>query len=150
VTDVLEVPLGVRVVGAEPPWLQQLALDHVDRLTEEMRRRTLPTVRTRSPAELLAGWVREPPRWGDDVRQLVQEALPSLHGDEGRLLAWALAEPEQRLRDLVVHGALLAVEAEEQLTQTPQPFLAAVIKAGRLSRHRRVAAVKRRLAVADH
>ena len=29
VTDVLEVALGVRVVGAEPPWLQQLALDHV-------------------------------------------------------------------------------------------------------------------------
>jgi hypothetical protein len=44
VTDVLEVALGVRVVGAEPPWLQQLALNHVDRLTEEMRRRTLPTV----------------------------------------------------------------------------------------------------------
>jgi hypothetical protein len=79
VTDVLEVALGVRVGGVEPPWLQQLALDHVDRLTEEMRRRTLPTVvdrrllidacvgeqvRSRAPAELLAGWVREPPRWG--------------------------------------------------------------------------------------
>jgi hypothetical protein len=44
VMDVLEMALGVRVVGAEPPWLQQLALDHVLRLAEEMRRRTLPTV----------------------------------------------------------------------------------------------------------
>jgi len=67
-------------------------------------------VRSRAPAELLAAWVREPPRWGDDVRRLVQEALPSLHGDEGRLLAWALAEPETRLRD-AVSGLALACGA---------------------------------------
>ena len=39
--------------------------------------------------------------------------MPTLHGDEGRLLSWALAEPEARLRELVVHGAVLTVEAPE-------------------------------------
>lgn len=132
VNDVLEVILGVRVVGAETPYLQQLALEHVDKLGTAMARRTLPTVvdrklltellvdasvgaevRTRAPAELLATWVQEPPRWSDNVSQLVREALPTLHGYEGRLLAWALIEPEERLRALVVHGAVLTVEADE-------------------------------------
>ena len=104
------------MVGAKPPWLRQLAFDHVDRLSE-MRRRTLPTVvdrrlltellidacvgeqvRSRAPAELLAAWVHEAPRWGDEVRRLVQEALPSLHGDEGRLGA---RRARARLRELV-------------------------------------------------
>jgi hypothetical protein len=165
VTDVLEVALGVRVVGADTPWLQQLALDHVDRLGEEMRRRTLPTVvdrrlliellidacvgeqvRTRSPAELLAGWVREPPRWAVDVRRPVQEALPSLHGDEGRLLAWALGEPEQRLRDLVVHGALLAVEAEELPKRVWGPLWAAAAQEPVATDRRIVRRVAARLA----
>lgn len=39
--------------------------------------------------------------------------------------------------------------APVSLAQTPQPLLAAVIEAGRVGRHRRVAAVERRLAVAD-
>ncbi|HEX9735279.1 MAG TPA: hypothetical protein VGG06_25195 [Thermoanaerobaculia bacterium] len=126
-------------MGAEPRWFQQLALDHVDRLREEMRRRTLPTVvdrrlltellidacageqvRSRAPTELPAGWVREPPRWGDDVRRLVQEALPSLHGDEGRLLAWALAEPETRLGD-AVSGIILDCSARIVYTSPAEP-----------------------------
>lgn len=132
VNDVLEVVLGVRVVGADAPYLQQLALEKVDRLGLAMSHRTLPTVvdrrlltemlidvsvgeqvRTRSPAQLLATWVQEPPRWSANISQLVRDAMPTLHGDEGRLLAWALAEPESRLRDLVVHGAVLTVEAVE-------------------------------------
>jgi hypothetical protein len=132
VNDVLEVVLGVRVVGADAPYMQQLALEHVDKLGLAMSHRTLPTVidrrlltemlvdvsvgeqvRTQTPARLLAAWVQEPPHWSANVSQLVRDALPTLHGDEGRLLAWALAEPETRLRELVVHGAVLTVEAPE-------------------------------------
>ncbi len=132
VNDVLEVVLGVRVVGADAPYMQQLALENVDRLGVAMSHRTLPTVvdrklltellvdvsvgeqvRTRSPAQLLAAWVAEPPRWSPNISQLVRDAMPTLHGDEGRLLSWALAEPEVRLRELVVHGAVLTVEAPE-------------------------------------
>jgi hypothetical protein len=132
VNDVLEVVLGVRVVGADAPYMQQLALENVDRLGFAMSHRTLPTVvdrrlltellvdasvgehvRTRTPAQLLATWVQEPPHWSPNISQLVREAIPALHGDEGRLLAWALAEPESRLRELVVHGAVLTVEAPE-------------------------------------
>lgn len=131
VNDVLEVILGVRVVGAEAPHLQALALEHVGELGKAMARRTLPTVIDRklltellvdasvgeqvrkwSPADLLAGWLKAPPAWSTNVSRLVREALPSMHGDEGRLLAWALEQPE-RLRALVVHGALLAIDAED-------------------------------------
>jgi hypothetical protein len=132
VNDVLEVILGVRVVGADAPYMQQLALENVDRLGFALSHRTLPTVvdrrlltellvdvsvgeqvRTRSPAQLLASWVQEPPHWSSNISQLVRDSMPALHGDEGRLLAWALAEPEPRLRDLVVHGAVLTVESAE-------------------------------------
>jgi hypothetical protein len=132
VNDVLEVVLGVRVVGADAPHVQQLALEHVEKLGQALAHRTLPTVvdrklltellidvsvgeqvRKRSPGELLAAWVQTPPDWSANVSQLVREALPALHGDEGRVLAWALAEPEKRLRDVVVHGAVLTVEAPE-------------------------------------
>ncbi|MBL0196973.1 MAG: BREX-2 system phosphatase PglZ [Myxococcales bacterium] len=132
VNDVLEVLLGVRVVGADAPHMQALALEHVGTLATAMSHRTLPTVvdrrlltellvdasvgaqvRTQTPAQLLAAWVTDPPRWSPNVSRLVRDALPALHGDEGRLLAWALAEPEPRLRELVVHGAVLTVDAPE-------------------------------------
>lgn len=132
VNDVLEVVLGVRVVGADAPYMQQLALENVERVGMAMSQRTLPTVidrrlltellvdfsvgehvRTRSPAQLLATWVQEPPRWSPNISQLVRDAMPSLHGDEGRLLAWALVEPESRLRDLVIYGAVLTVDSVE-------------------------------------
>jgi hypothetical protein len=132
VNDVLEVVLGVRVVGADRPHLQQLALEHVDKLGLAISQRTLPTVvdrrlltellvdasvgdqvRTRTPAELLAMWVQDPPHWPENVSLLVREALPVIHGDEGRLLAWALQEPEQRLRLLLIHGAVLTVDGPE-------------------------------------
>ena len=41
VNDVLEVALGVRAVGAETPYMQELALHHVDQLAEAMSQRTL-------------------------------------------------------------------------------------------------------------
>lgn len=132
VNDVLEVVLGVRVVGADAPYMQQLALENVERLGFAMSHRTLPTVvdrrlltellvdvsvgeqvRTKSAAQLLAAWVQEPPRWSPNISQLVRDAMLTLHGDEGRLLAWALAEPDTRLRALVIHGAVLTVEALE-------------------------------------
>jgi len=144
VNDVLEVILGVRVVGADAPYIQQLALENVDRLGVAMSHRTLPTVvdrklltellvdvsvgeqvRTRSPAQLLAAWVVAPPRWSPNISQLVREAMPTLHGDEGRLLSWALAEPEVRLRELVVHGAVLTVESPE----LPKPAWGSLWKA---------------------
>jgi hypothetical protein len=144
VNDVLEVVLGVRVVGADAPYMQQLALEHVERLGLAMSHRTLPTVidrklltellvdvsvgeqvRARSAAQLLAAWVVDPPRWSSNINQLVRDAMPTLHGDEGRLLAWALVEPEVRLRDLVVHGAVLTVEAPD----LPKPAWGSLWKA---------------------
>src|SRR5262245_4204001 len=141
VNDVLEVVHGVRVIGAETPHLQQLALEHVDKLGMAMSNRTLPTVidrrlltellvdvsvgekvRTRSPAQLLASWVREPPQWSKNVSQLVRDALPTLHGDEGRLLSWALSDPERRLHELVAYGAVLTVEAPELPKQAWGPL----------------------------
>lgn len=141
VNDVLEVVLGVRVIGAEAPYMQQLALEHVDKLGMAMSNRTLPTVvdrrlltellvdisvgrkvRTQTPAELLAFWIQEPPQWSSNVSQLVRDALPTLHGDEGRLLSWALTEPERRLRDLVSYGAVLTVEAPELPKQAWGPL----------------------------
>jgi len=132
VNDVLEVVLGVRVVGADAPYMQDLALENVNKLGLAMSRLTLPTVidrrlltellvdvsvgeqvRTRTPAELLAAWVKDPPSWSKNISQLVRDALPSMHGDEGRLLAWALAEPDPRLRELVIYGAVLTVETPE-------------------------------------
>ena len=132
VNDVLEVILGVRVVGADAPYLQQLALEHVTKLGHALTRRTLPTVidrrlltellvdasvgeqvRSSPPAELLAAWLREPPQYSDNVKRLVSEALPTLHGDEGRVLAWALAEPETHPALVLVHGAVLTVDADE-------------------------------------
>ena len=44
INDVLEVVLGVRVVGADAPHMQQLALEHVNQLGVVMSHRTLPTV----------------------------------------------------------------------------------------------------------
>ena len=132
--DVLEANLGVRVTGADSPHLQALALENVDRLSLALSRRTLPTVvdrrlflellvdvsvgegvRAQPPAALLAAWVKDPPVWSENVRKLVTEALPTLHGDEGRLLAWAVGSDlvRERLKALVVHGALLTVDAEE-------------------------------------
>lgn len=132
VNDVLEVVLGVRVVGADAPYIQQLALEHVDKLGVAMSHRTLPTVvdrklltellvdvsvgeqvRTRSAAQLLAAWALDPPRWSPNISQLVRDAMPTLHGDEGRLLSWALVEPESRLRELVVYGAVLTVDVPD-------------------------------------
>lgn len=132
--DVLEVILGVRVMGADEPHLQALALENVDKMSLALSRRTLPTVvdrrlltellvdvsvgeavRTQAPSTLLARWVQDPPVWSENERRLVVEALPTLHGDEGRLLAWALGSDNarERLRALVVHGAILTVDADE-------------------------------------
>jgi hypothetical protein len=148
--DVLEVILGVRVVGADSPHLQALALENVDRMSLALSRRTLPTVvdrrlfmellvdvsigegvRAQSPAALLAGWVKDPPVWSENVRKLVTEALPTLHGDEGRLLAWAVGSDlaRERLRALVVHGALLTVDADELPKDAWGPIWAAAAEA---------------------
>ncbi len=143
VNDVLEVVLGVRVVGAESHHLQTLAMTYLESISRAMTRRTLPTVvdrklltellvdasvgemvRSLSPAELLASWIGEPPAWLEEVRTLVTEALPSLHGDEGRLLAWALAA-EGRLDVLMIHGALLTVEGDELPRKVWGPLWAA-------------------------
>ena len=118
--DVLEAILGARVVGAEAPHLQALAMEHLERLGLALSQRTLPTVvdrkllsellvdvsvgervRTQPAAELLAQWLREPPRYPEALTQLISEVLAALHGDEGRILAWALA---QRGTRTLLHG----------------------------------------------
>lgn len=141
INDVLEAKLGVRVVGADTEALQKLALEYLPQLELRLHQRTLPTVvdrklltemlveacagehlRTTSPASLLREWIQAPPTWSEAVTTLVTEALPGLHGDEGRLLAWALREPEGRLKDLVRYGAVLTVEAPELPKPVWGPF----------------------------
>ena len=129
--DILALALGVQVVVPDDEELQRLVMEHLDGLRNAISRRTLPTivdsllldelllevavsrrVRTATAPGLLAEWVKTPPQWSAPVRKLVCRNLPVLQGAEGRVLAWALEEPS-RLRDLVVRGALLAVEKEE-------------------------------------
>lgn len=137
VNDVLEVVLGVRVVGADDRYMQDLALEHMEQLGVALSHRTLPTVvdrklltellvdtcigtqvRTHTPAQLLAMWIQDPPRWPPNLGQLVRAALPTMHGDEGSLLAWALEQPdEDRLQHLVLYGAVMTVASE----QLPKP-----------------------------
>lgn len=139
--DVLELVLGVRVVGADSPELQQLALENLDRLNVALNKRTLPTVidkrlltellvdvsvgehvRTRAPGQLLAAWVQSPPHWSPEVVALLREALPRIHGDAGQLLAWALERPDTGFRDLVTVGAVLTVESAELPKQAWGPL----------------------------
>lgn len=131
--DVLELALGVRVVPPDDPQLQELVVEHLSDLHVALGQRTLPTVvgrdlleqlllevlvgndvRESSPAKLLAGWLREPPsaRWDEPVRRLLAKNLPTLQGPSGGVLAWAL-DDEARLRELVIRGLLLEVDAEE-------------------------------------
>ncbi|SEN18603.1 PglZ domain-containing protein [Stigmatella aurantiaca] len=131
VNDVLVLALGTPVVGADAE-TKELALRHLERLQEVMRGRTLPTVidrrmldellldacvgariRSDKAGTLLATWLRELPRGEPALMSLLRRILPTLHGGEGRVLAWAL-EDSRRLKALVVNAALLAIE-EEQL-----------------------------------
>jgi hypothetical protein len=130
VIDILEIALGVPVVGTDNVALQQLAFEHIDGIKAEMEHRTRPTqidrdlldellldvcvgqrVRGARPGELLAAWLRQPPQWKPALADLVRRYLPKLHITEGSVLAWALAEPD-RLRALLVHGMLLEVPGE--------------------------------------
>ncbi len=147
--ELLEQYLGVRVVGADSPYLQALALENVEKMSLALSRRTLPTVvdrrllmellvdvsvgedvRAQAPAVLLAHWVKDPPVWSDNVRRLVVDALPTLHGDEGRLLAWAVGSENarERLRALIVHGAILTVDADEVPRDAWSPLWAAAVE----------------------
>jgi hypothetical protein len=148
--DVLEVILGVRVIGADEPHLQTLAIENVEKMSLALSRRTVPTVidrrlfmellvdvsvgegvRSSAPAALLAGWVKDPPVWSENVRKLVTGALPTLHGDEGRLLAWAVGSEacRERLAALVVHGAVLTVDADEVPKDAWGPLWSAAVEA---------------------
>ena len=130
VIDILEIALGVPVVGTDNAALQQLAFEHIDGIKAEMEHRTRPTqidrdlldellldvcvgqrVRGARPGELLAAWLKQPPQWKPALAELVRRYLPKLHITEGSVLAWALAEPA-RLRALLVHGMLLEVPGE--------------------------------------
>jgi hypothetical protein len=43
-------------------------------------------VRTKSPAQLLASWVQEPPRWSQNISQLVRDAdAPRRRGTSARV-----------------------------------------------------------------
>lgn len=129
-SDVLELVLGVRVVLPDDQEVQDLVLLHLERLNEELRKRTLPTVvdrdlldelllevavhqrvRDASPSELLAEWVRSPIEWSVPVQSLLERNLPILQGTEGRILAWAVAHG--RLEELIIRGAILAVDVDE-------------------------------------
>ena len=131
VDEILSAVLGVQVRGAEEEHLQELSLRHLERLSQILHQRTVPSVvdrrllvemllaaclgeevEGRPPGELLAGWLNSPPDWDAATRKLVREALCDLHGDTGRVLSWAL-EDNERLEALAVRGALLTVKASE-------------------------------------
>jgi hypothetical protein len=129
VGDVLSVVLGSPVTGVDDIETRQLALANLEALQSAVSSRTLPTVidrrtldellldvtvgrriRTDRPGVLLAEWVRTPPSWAPEVQRLVERSLPTLHATEGALLAWAL--DAGLLRAVVLHGVLLAIDAE--------------------------------------
>ncbi|KYG04935.1 hypothetical protein BE21_43865 [Sorangium cellulosum] len=129
--ELLSLALGVQVIGTDDPDLQRLAIEHVDRIRDLIGQRTLPTVvdrelldellvdvilvgklRHERPGALLAGWLLEPPAWTPPVRDLVARQLERLGGIEGKILAWAVADPA-RLEPCLVHGALLALDEPE-------------------------------------
>lgn len=129
VGDVLTAVLGSPVTGVDDNETRQLALENLEALQAAVSSRTLPTVidkrtldellldvtvgrriRTERPGGLLAEWVRTPPSWSPEVRRLVERSLPNLHATEGALLAWAL--DAGLLREVVLHGVLLAIDAD--------------------------------------
>ncbi|MCK8498039.1 BREX-2 system phosphatase PglZ [Myxococcus fulvus] len=135
VNDVLVLALGTPVVGADAE-TKELALRHLDNLREAMRGRTLPTVidrrmldellldacvgariRSERAGRLLAEWLRQLPDAEPALMSLLRRVLPTLHGGEGRVLAWALEDSRrlkamERLSALVVHGALFEIDEE--------------------------------------
>lgn len=134
--DILRAVLDVQVLGFEDPSVVRLALEHLDELRAAIEGRTLPTVidrrlldellldvcvgarirRVENAGLLLAEWLRSPPSWSPDLVPLVTRNLPRLLGAEGRLLAWAIEEPDglvQTLEQLLVRGVLMAIDVEE-------------------------------------
>jgi hypothetical protein len=134
--DILRAVLDVQVLGFEDPSVVRLALEHLDELRAAIDGRTLPTVidrrlldellldvcvgarirRVENAGLLLAEWLRSPPEWSPDLVPLVTRNLPRLLGPEGRLLAWAIEEPDglvQTLEQLLVRGVLMAIDVEE-------------------------------------
>jgi hypothetical protein len=128
--EVLSMALGVPVVADDDPLMQQLALERVDAIRAQLGQRTLPTVvdrelldellldvvdgglmRRRSPAAILATWVREPPKKDAAVAALLHRQLPRVHGPPGRLLSWALHT--KQIEALLVHGVILALDEPE-------------------------------------
>ena len=129
--EVLSAVLGAEVRGATEPHLESLALAQLDRL-RELAERTFPSMvgpellsellleacdeervlRAGAAGELLASWLAAPPEWSDELRRLIVDVLPRSQGPDGRLLAWGLGEAG-RLEPLVIHGALLAGDADE-------------------------------------
>ncbi|MCW8138556.1 MAG: BREX-2 system phosphatase PglZ, partial [Planctomycetota bacterium] len=127
--EVLAVHLGARVVEVDDEELGQLVLQHLDRMHAELNQRTLPTVvnralleelildatlgrgvRHEAPESLLARWLSgELSVPTGPLRSLMVSCLER-EGEDGRALAWALAQ--DRLRDIVVHGAVLSVADE--------------------------------------
>lgn len=129
VSEVLSVVLGAPVTATDDVGTSELALEYLDALQKAVKNRTVPTVidrrtldellldvtvgsriRTEKPGALLADWVRTKPDWPAAVRNLVVRSLPSLHATEGSVLAWALDTAS--LRAIVIHGTLLAIDAE--------------------------------------
>lgn len=130
-SELLSIALGVQVIPTEDPEVQRLAIDHVDRIRDLLGQRTLPTVvdrelldemlldvivggrlRRDSPGALLSGWLLDPPDWAPPVLELVRRQLRRLQPIEGRILAWAVADPA-RLKQLLVHGVLLGLDEPE-------------------------------------
>ncbi len=124
--DVLSSVLGIRLAGVDDD-VVALALAHLDEVARFVTERTLPTVidrrlldelvvdacvgrrlRAMTATELVAAWLRAPPKLEGPARALLERTLPQVYPGEGRLIVWALETPE-RFHEIVVSGLLLAV-----------------------------------------
>lgn len=130
-SELLSLALKTQVQAGDDEGLQQLALEHVNRLTEMLGSRTLPTVvdqalldelladivlgheaRKLSAAELLVQWVAAARAWKPAELALLRRHLPKLFALEGRVLAWVLGDPK-RIEELLVRGTLLLLDEHE-------------------------------------
>ncbi|MBK8541200.1 MAG: BREX-2 system phosphatase PglZ [Ardenticatenia bacterium] len=130
--EILGIALGAPVQGLDHAEQSELAFRHLDALRARLAHGdTLPTfvdgdlldellaevilgrrLRGAGAGAVLAALLQRQSPVDAAEAQLLARLLPRRFGSEGRVLAWAIVQPE-RLRALVEHGVLLAIDAPE-------------------------------------
>lgn len=130
--EILGIALGAPVQGLDHAEQSELAFRHLDALRARLAPGdTLPTfvdgdlldellaevvlgrrLRGAGAGAVLAALLQRQSPVDAAEAQLLARLLPRRFGSEGRVLAWAIVQPE-RLRALVEHGVLLAIDVPE-------------------------------------